>query len=181
MYNYDMYALASQLTKLVVLSLQTGECIARIKEPILHLPTLELIGFLCNSEATGETVIMMTSDIRQYAHDCVLIDHEDELSNPADIVRYHPDGTLPTNPLRLLVVADTGRKIGIVTDYNLNLDTSLVQKIYVTKPSLKFWQSQQFIIDRTQIIDISGTQITVRDATIMNDALGKAPARQPSP
>lgn len=181
MYNQAMYALASHLHKLPILSLQTGDYVGHLKEPIIHLPSLELVGFLCQALGSSKPMILMARDIRQLAHDCLLIDHEDEFSDPADIVRFQQNDTLPSSPLRLLVVADTGRKLGVVTDYSLNLETNMVQKIHVTRPALRFWLSQQFTVDRTQIIDISAQQITVRDTTVKEGLLATKPVTQPTP
>lgn len=160
-----MYVHASWLSKLPVISLQTGAPVGIVVEPLISLLQLELVGFRCET-AEGPGQILLATDIRQYGRDCLLIDHEDELSDPDDLVRLHDPNHPISNPLRLRVVADTGRKLGRVSDYSLNLETNFVQQLETKLGGPVPWKFRHHIIDRTQIIDITPNQITVRDATV---------------
>ncbi|GAC1370667.1 MAG: hypothetical protein NVSMB39_3720 [Candidatus Saccharimonadales bacterium] len=123
----------------------------------------------------------MTSDIRQYAADCIIIDDEDQLTEPEDIVRLGGNPRDPYSPLKKIVVADTGRKLGIVDDYSINLETNRVQKLYVKPNFWHAWTSSSMVIDRTQIIDVTPDKITVRDATVTDTILSQDPMPEINP
>lgn len=170
-----MYAQASQLQTMPVVSLQTGSSVAWINEPIIESSKLEIMAFLCEAVERKTNVILMIRDIRQLSPDGIIVDSEDELADPEDIVRLKSMLNKSFNPLGKHVVSDAGRKLGIVDDYTVNLDTNRVQKLHVRQPLLRSWLGQGLLIDRTQIIDISPRQITVRDAAVKMSLMPAGP------
>jgi uncharacterized protein YrrD len=161
-----MYALASQMDNLPIISLQTGEPIAWVRQPIIAVATLEILAFRCESGHQKHPKLLMIRDLRQLAPDCIIVDTEDELTDPEDIVRLKTMLKSSYNPMDKMVVSDTGRKLGSVEDYSVNLETHRVQKLHVRQSLLRSWIGSSLIIDRTQIIDITPQRITVRDSTI---------------
>ena len=166
-----MYALDSSLNGQPIISLQTGQLVARAGQPILDIATLEIVAYTCQVPGRRDPLLVMAGDIRQYASDCIIIDDEDQLTEPADIVRLVSSPKDPYSPLRKLVVADTGRKLGRVEDYSINLETNRVQKLYIKPDLWHSWVSSRLVVDRTQIIDITPDKITVRDATVKDTLL----------
>jgi sporulation protein YlmC with PRC-barrel domain len=161
-----MYAQASQLQSLPVISLQTGETVASTRQLILDISTLEILAFKCEGPRRKQPLVLLSRDVRQLAADCIIIDNEDELADPADIVRLGAMLAANYNPIDKTVISDTGRKLGRVEDYSVNLETSRVQKLNVRQSILRSWLGVNLVIDRTQIIDISPKSITVRDSTV---------------
>jgi sporulation protein YlmC with PRC-barrel domain len=158
-----MYALASHLNTLPVISLQTGETVAVVTGLIVNPDNLRLMGFTI-IPASGKTrTLLVLSAVRQLALDCVIVDNDDELSEPGDIVRLAELLRQPYNPLGKPVVTDLGRKLGSVEDYTVNLETELLQKIYVRPPLSRAWYQSSLIIDRAQIIDVQRDRFIVRD------------------
>jgi sporulation protein YlmC with PRC-barrel domain len=174
-YNQFMYALESSLKGQPIISLQTGQLVAQVSQPILDIATLEIVAFTCQVPHRRDLLLIMASDIRQYASDCIIIDDEDQLTEPEDIVRLVSNTKDPYTPLRKTVVADTGRKLGTVEDYSINLDTNRVQKLYIKPDFWHSWVSSRLVVDRTQIIDITPEKITVRDATVKDTLLSPDP------
>jgi sporulation protein YlmC with PRC-barrel domain len=170
-----MYALESSLKGQPVISLQTGDLVAEINQPILDLATLEVVAYTCVVPRRRDPLLLITTDVRQYAADCVIIDDEDQLADPEDIVRFNADTKNPYSPLKKPVYADTGRKLGVVEDYSINLDTARVQKLYVRPSFWHSWVASNLVVDRTQIIDITPDRITVRDATVTDTVLSPDP------
>jgi sporulation protein YlmC with PRC-barrel domain len=164
-YNKRMYLSFSQMRSLPVISLQTGEAVAWVRQPLLDIGTLEIMALRCEGPAR-HSLILMQRDIRQFAGDCVIVDDEDQLTDPDDIVRLKAILENSYNPLDKHVVSDTGRKLGNVEDYTVNLETKRVQKLHVRQGIFRAWLGANLVIDRTQIIDISPRQIVVRDATV---------------
>lgn len=166
-----MYTLESNLVGRPIVSLQTGQVVAWAGPPVLDMATLEVMAFTCHTPHNNEPLLVMAADIRQYATDCLVIDDEEQLTSPEDIVRFRNTPDQQYSPLGKLVIADTGRRVGIVDDYNINLDTSRVHCLFIKQSFWRSWFAPDVIIDRTQIIDITPEKITVRDSTLTDTVI----------
>lgn len=161
-----MYILASALRDLPVISLQTGERVAVSKEIVIDPENFNIMAMLCETSQHGTKRVLMMRDARQVAQDCLIVDSEDELAEPDDVVRLQP---LLKDRFQLVgrsVVTDLGRKLGVAEDYTINLETMKLQKLYVRQSILRSWLGSSLIIDRAQIVDVNGRQIIVRDTVI---------------
>ncbi len=163
-----MYARASKMESLPVVSLQTGEAVAWIRRPVVDIATLQIVAFQCDAGNHKQPLILVAGDIRQLAGDCVIVDSEEELAEPDDIVRLRALIKTSYDPLNKAVVSDIGRKLGTVEDYNINLASSRIEKLYLKQPLLRAWFGPNLIIDRTQIIDVTPQHIIIRDTTVEN-------------
>jgi sporulation protein YlmC with PRC-barrel domain len=170
-----MYALASKLNALPIISLQSGETVAFMGQPIIDRDNLEIMAYRCQVPGQRQDLILMSQDIRQMALDCAIVDAEDELAELNDVVRIKPFLEDDFSPRGTTVVTDLGRHLGRVEDYTINLDTSRVQKLYVRRLAPLWWFSSSLTIDRAQILDVTTKQIVVRDATV------KAASLMPEP
>lgn len=166
-----MYCLCSALTGRPIVSLQTGQIIARIAQPILEISNLEVVALLCQSAGSRQSLLLISSDIRQYAADCVIVDNEDELTSPNDIARLDSNLKGRYSPIGKPVVEESGHKLGTVEDYAINFETNHVQKLHVRRSFFQGLFSPNLIIDRTQITDIAPDSITVRDLTVTEPLL----------
>ena len=178
-YNEHMYALASHLVTLPVVSLQTGETMATVNGLIINPDQLRLLGFYLNSGRSPRSLLVMTS-VRQLALDCVIVDNEDDLSEPDEVVRLQRHLQTPYTPMEKTVKTESGRTLGAVEDFTINLETEHVQKLYVRPPLLKAWYRSSLIIDRAQIVDIQPHFFVVRDAQDYVNLTAKAGAAKPS-
>ena len=86
-----MYSLASKLSSMPIVSLQTGETVASVTRPVIDNANLEVIAYLCQMPKRRELLTLITSDIRHITADCFIIDSEDELAETEDIVRIRHD------------------------------------------------------------------------------------------
>jgi sporulation protein YlmC with PRC-barrel domain len=164
------------MQSLPVISLQTGEVVAITRTPVIDIGTLEIQAYRCESIRTKQPLILMSRDIRQLAADCLIVDNEEELMEPTDIVRLQEMLAAGFSPLDKPVVSDTGRKLGHVEDYSINLETNRIQKLNVRQSILRSWLgTSSLVIDRSQIIEVTPRFITVRDSTI------KVPIMQTEP
>ena len=174
-YNGGMYVLATNLVTLPVISLQTGETVATIASLVIDSDRLKLVGLRLNVGKSPRNLLVM-SGIRQLAADCVIIDNDEELSEPDDVVRLA--GLLQSGytPLSKRVQTDTGRHLGSVEDFTINLETEQVQKLYVHPPLVRAWYKSSVIIDRAQVIDVQPTLFIVRDTLEYSTNLATEPA-----
>ena len=160
---------------LPIVSLQTSEAVALNRAPIIDMETFGVVAFRCDSSSGHGTLVLMTRDIRQLAADCIIVDSEDELAKPEDIVRLQSTLKADYSPLDKTVVSDLGRKLGVVEDFAINSDNGTVQKLFVRASILRSLFGSNLTIDRSQIIDISPKKITVREATIKSPVLQAEP------
>jgi sporulation protein YlmC with PRC-barrel domain len=79
------------------------------------------------------------------------------------------------DPINKTVVNESGDKLGRVDDYTINLKTYMLQKLYVHQSLMKSIIFNNLVIDRTQIIEVTPKQFTVRDATIPKASLASQP------
>jgi sporulation protein YlmC with PRC-barrel domain len=176
-----MYARASKMENLPVVSLQTGEAVAWVRQPVIDITNLAILAFQCDLAAHKLSAILTTNDIRQLAPDCLIIDSEDELAEPDDIIRLKPLIKSGYSPIDKSVVSDMGRKLGHVEDYSINLDTSHIQKLYIRPSLFRAWLGGSLTVDRTQIIDVTPHRIVVSDATIKSSVLQPDPVPEINP
>lgn len=165
-YNRIMYAQASKLEGLPIISLQTGEAVSWVKRPIIAITSLEAVAFQCVSPRHKQPLILTARDIRQLAPDCLIINDEADLSEPEDLIRLKDILETNFNPLEKPVITESERKLGSVEDYSLNLGTALIQKLQVRQSLLRSWLGASLVIDRSQIVDVTREHLVVRDATI---------------
>lgn len=172
-----MYILAHQLKELPVMSLQTGQPIAVLTRPVVNSANLEVMAMQCEIDRRKPGVILMR-DIRQFASDCVIVDSFDEIEDPNEIVRLK--GIIKENfdPIGNSVVNEGGHRLGKVEDYTINLQTYMLQKLYVHQSLMKSILFNNLVIDRTQIIDVTSKQFTVKDASIKKGSLAPQPVPQ---
>ncbi|MBW4061281.1 hypothetical protein HJC99_01775 [Candidatus Saccharibacteria bacterium] len=174
-----MFVLASHLTALPVISLQTGETIATVSSLVIDSGRLRLVGFQLDAGRSPRTLLVMTS-VRQLATDCIIVNDDDELSEPDDVVRFKPLLKEAYNPSGSHVQTESGHHLGTVEEYTINLDSEDIQKVYVKPPFLRAWYSSSLIIDRTQIIDVAPTRIIVSDTYLGVPSIVEAGAHESS-
>jgi len=170
----SMYLLANQLKDLPVMSLQTGQPIAIVRQPIINQHNLEVVALRCDVGRRRQTSVILLRDVRQFATDCVIIDSLDDIEDAAEIVRLREVMECRFNPVGKQVVNVAGQKLGKVEDYTINLKTYMLQKLYVHQSLMKSILFNNLVIDRTQIIDVSQKQFTVKDAIETEGALTPA-------
>lgn len=175
-----MLLLYNNLIRFPVVSLQTGQTVAAVDDCIIESRELNLIGFWCRQKQTRDT-LLLGRDLKFIAKDCLAVDDERALSNPADIVRLPHITRISYALVGKKVVTVSGQKLGVVKNFAISLSSGQVQKIYV-KPSL--WQSirhAEFIINRSQVNELAQDQITVLDADNYTESSVTAKASLTSP
>lgn len=172
-----MLLLSSQIKGLEIISLQTGQTVGKLGDPVFNSQNLELAAFLVTGHK--QPTALLTRDIRQFAKDCVVIDSAEDLEDPTEIVRLDELLRSKFKLPGISVVTMAEQKLGKVEDYALNLENNLVQKLHVRVPLLKSLMQRNLIIDRNQIIDISPKQITVKDTFELEKkaVIGPQPAK----
>lgn len=166
-----MYVLASQLKNLPVMSIQTGQPVAHIKQPLINMANLETMAINCDLGRGKKEGVILLRDVRQFSVDCIIVDSFDDIEDPAEIVRLTEIVKADFNPIGKYVISESGDKLGKVEDYTINLKTFMLQKLYVHQSLARSLLYNSLVIDRTQIIDITPKAFTVKDARVKKGLL----------
>lgn len=160
-----MLRLSSTLYKQPLLSLRTSEVVGIAQEPIINPHNLKILGWWCKASSSVRELILLTEDVRDIAPAGLVINSEEDLVEPQDLARHKeildirfelPDKTVRTK----------SHKLGKVSDFSYN-DGMFVQKLYVARPLVKIFSSEDtLIIDRRQILEVTDSHILVKGSEI---------------
>jgi sporulation protein YlmC with PRC-barrel domain len=169
-----MLQLSSSLINRPILSLRTSGVVATTTAPIVNPNNLKIEGLYCQDASTKKTLILLYQDIRDLIPQGFVIDDQEVLAEPGELVRLKDVIALNFNLMNKSVVSDSKAKIGKVTDYATEIETMYIQKIYVSQSLLKSFSGGNLGVDRNQIVEITPTRI------VINDPLQGTPARSPA-
>ncbi len=174
-----MYVLGKQLQDLPIISLQTGQTVARSGKPIIDPDKLEIQAFYCLSGLVVQSMaVLLVRDIRQLGRDGILIDSLEEIEDATEIVRLADLIRQRFSPIGLPVLNESGIRLGKVEEYTVKLDGYQIQKLYLKQSVLKNLLLNSLVVDRSQIMEVTVKQIVVRDATVKEPLLGPQPVTQ---
>ncbi len=158
-----MLILSRDLINKKVLSLRTNAPIAAIVRPIINPNNLKIEGFYCQDRYSKSKLILLAQDIRETLPAGYIVNDQDVLTPPEDLVRLKEVLTINYDPMGKQVESLSGEKIGKVHDYAGEIETMYIQKIYVAQPLYKNFSGGSLIIDRSQINEITPKRIIIND------------------
>lgn len=163
-----MYILSKQLQDLPIISLQTGQAVSVTKQPIINPDKLEITAFYCTDphHKRNRAAVLLVQDIRQTAREGLVIDSLDEIEDPNEIIRLQPILEHRFDLLGISVINESSVRLGKVEEFTVNLNDFQIQKLYLKQSVFKNLLLNNLVIDRSQIIEVTTKQITVRDATV---------------
>lgn len=154
------------------MSLQTGTRLALTRRAIIDPSTLTIIAYeIAEQEARGQTLLLRLEDVRELSQVGFIVDSSDEFVEPEDVVKLHEVYQLQFTLNGLSVQNERGKRLGRVSDYTVDTATFTVYQLNVKRPLLRSFKDSELIINRAQIIEISGEAITIKETS-----QGSAPA-----
>lgn len=161
-----MLQLSQSLINLPVMSLRTGGLVATAIKLVINPNNLKIEGWHCTDMFSKKSLILLVKDVRDIVPQGLAIDDFDRLTESTELVRLQEILEINFDLYGKHVVTDTKRKIGKVNDFAVDTSSFTIQKLYVSQPVYRSISGGQLSIDRSQIIEITNHQITVRDADI---------------
>jgi sporulation protein YlmC with PRC-barrel domain len=158
-----MLQLSGMLLNRPVLSLRIGRPIATTTGPVINPNNLKIEGFYCQEDKSRQTRILLSQDIRDIMPQGIVVNDQDALSDPDELVRLKEVIALGFDAIGKQVVTATKEKIGKVTDYSVEVDGLYIQKLYVSQSLFKSLGGGTLGIDRSQIVEITDKAIVVND------------------
>lgn len=145
------------------MGLQTGTRLAVTKEPIIDPATLKIIAYEVDGPLlTEHPSFLRIADIRELSPIGMIIDSNDEFVGHDDVIEISKLLELGFKLIGVNVIDDTGKKLGKVIDYIIDTDSFFVQQLKVKQKMMKSLTNTELLINRTQIVEISNTTITVK-------------------
>jgi len=159
----NMLQLGGSFLNKAVLSLRTGSKIAIVVSPIINPNNLKIEGFYAQDGVNKHHMILLSQDIRENSLQGFIVNDQEVLSDPEDLVRLKEVLKLQFEIINKPVVTDSGSKLGKINDFAVDSETLYVQKLYVGQSLLKSFSGGQLSIDRGQIVEITNRKIVVQD------------------
>ena len=161
------------------MSLQTGSQLGTVTEPIIDPRKLQVAAYYVVGPRIQETSVLHTSDIREVGPLGFIVDDTTSIMTlDDDLVRLNEIIDFRFKLLGKQVVDDQKKRLGKVVEYALESGGFMVQKIHVGQSMIKNITSSNLIIHRSQIVEVSDSEIIVRSATVPNQ-VGLAQALNP--
>lgn len=159
-----MFRLSAALLNQPVLSIRTGNPVGVTTTPIINPNNLKIEGYFCNDRFTkNHQLILLAQDIREIIPNGIVINDQEVLSEPSELVRLKDLLDLNFALVGKQVTTTSKRNIGKVTDYAVDTDSFFVAKIYVSGSMIRNLAGGGLIIDRSQIVEVTNKRVVVND------------------
>jgi len=170
-----MLQLSGTLLNQPIMSLRTGSPIGTVLAPIIDPDNLKIEGFYCTDRYSGKQLVLLYQDIRDLIPQGFVVNDEDSLTEPSELVRLEKLMRLGFELINKPVQTVSKQKVGKVSDYAVETTTMYIQKLYVSQSLLKSFTGGSLSIDRTQINEITPKRI------IINELVKNSPVAAPAP
>lgn len=165
-----------RLVGTAVMSLQTGAELARVKSIIVDPRDLTIAAYELEGPLLDEhPSYLRPVDVRELSQLGFIVDSNDEFVLATDIIHLEQVLSFNFNLLHLQVVDQKGRKLGKVASYAIDSGSFSVQQLSVRKPLLKSFNEPELLINRSQVVEVNDTAVTVTSADTTSSA--KTPLR----
>lgn len=169
-----MLQLSGMLLNRPVLSLRIGRPIATTLAPVLNPNNLKIEGFYCQEQKNRVVRILLSQDIRDIMPQGIVVNDQDALTDPEELVRLKDVVNLGFDVIGKQVITTTKAKIGKVNEYAVEIDGLYIQKIYVARSIFKSLGGGNLGVDRSQIVEITNKHIVINDLHSKVPAAAKA-------
>lgn len=171
-----MMKLSASLVNQDILSLRTGGKIGKTLRFVINPNILKIEGwYIYNAYEKGDFVLLSNA-VREIISKGLIVDDHDAMTPPEDLVRLKSVLDTQFDLMGKKVVTESRRTIGKVCDFAIDDKSFLINKIYINQNLFKSFSTQQLIVGRTQIIEITDKKIIVKDSSIPASARGRAAA-----
>lgn len=168
-----MQKLASQIIDGQLFSVHAGGKIADIIDILVRRKDLRIELLVVKPVDNIKKQFVLSSDIRAYDKNRVIIDSYQEMSEADELIRHQDlikDGGWL---IGAKVETQSGKFLGKVLDFSVDTTHYYVNKLHIRATWPQRLIHERLIVDRSDIVDITKNKITVRDATIKAKSTAK--------
>lgn len=157
-----MLLLGSRPTNTPVMSLQTGQELARTARPVTDPRTLSIVAYeLEGALLDTRPSLLRIADIREISDIGMIIDSSDELVALDDVIKIKEIYDLNFDLVDMPVRDSRGRKVGKVIDYSLEVGNFVIQQLIIKRPLLMSLNDSELLVHRSQIKEITDEMIII--------------------
>lgn len=162
-----MLLLSNKIQDIPVMSIQTGDELARTKEPIIDPRYLTIVAvYVEGAHIDEQPSVLHVGDIRESGSLGFIVDDASKLMPLDGLVRLMEIIDMDFTLIGCKVVDTTGQTLGKVSDYAFEPSHFTIQQLYVGRPLLKSFSNSSLIINRTQVVGVSKGRIVVEAPTV---------------
>jgi uncharacterized protein YrrD len=145
------------------MGLQTGTQLATTKTPVIDPSNLRIIAYEVNGPLLSERPsFIRIADVRELSDVGMIVDSNDEFVGLSDVISIEKVYKLGFKLIGLNVIDESKRRLGKVSDYNLDVASFIIEQLSVGRGVLKSLTETTLLINRSQIIEINNDTIIVR-------------------
>lgn len=159
-----MQVLASQFHNAQVYNFSQGAQLGVVKQLFINQDSLKVELF--EIRVNQKLVYLLPRDIKNYHNQRLIIDTEASLSEKTELVRYSELIKKPCLLLRYKVITQLKRRLGKCDNFSVDTLDFSVTKLYIKTNFLKNLLVQHLIVDKNDVIRVSGETIVVREALL---------------
>lgn len=150
-----------------VMSLQTGQPLGRLSAPIIDPYTLRIVAFYVEGPRLDfSPAVLFVDDIREFGRLGAIVDSVDNIMSTDGLVRLNEIISYNFTLNRILVVDDNKRKLGKVSGYVIDPLNFEIRQLQVRPSVFRSLSTAELLVNRSQIIKVEPTKITVKAPTV---------------
>lgn len=153
----------SRLLNIPIMGLQTGTKLAQTSKAIVDPSNLKIIGYIVDGPLLSvHPSIIRMADVRELSDIGMIVDSNDEFIGTEDVIKVNEIYRLNFNPIGMKIVEESGGKLGVVEDYNIDSSSFIIQQLSIKRGLIKSLTISSLLIHRSQIIEINNKEIVVK-------------------
>jgi sporulation protein YlmC with PRC-barrel domain len=162
-----------------ILSLRTGSVIGHAERPIINPDNLKIEGWFATNLGR-KRVILPSIEIRDFITKGIVVNDHDALTDYDDMVRLKQVIAIGYELLGKPVYTENKRRVGKVVDFATDKDSLYIQSLYINQSLLRGFTTQQLIIGRDDIVEITPKHVVIKDVYRKSSVTQTSPQAVPS-
>jgi uncharacterized protein YrrD len=145
------------------MSLQTGGKLAQTMQAIIDPRNLTIAAFELEGPLLSHSpAYLRVNEIREVSSIGMIIDSNDEIVTRDDVISLENVLNMNFQLIGLTVIDEMKHKLGKVEDYTLETGDFVIQQLHIKRGLLRGLTDTGLLIHRSQVVEITDTQIVVK-------------------
>jgi sporulation protein YlmC with PRC-barrel domain len=159
-----------------ILSLRNGGVIAQALSPVINPNNLKIEGWYAQVSGEKGRMIVLENEVRDIIDKGIVVDDHTAITPVEDLVRLKDVVDINFEVIGKQVATESKKKIGKVQDYAVDDSSMFIKKLYINQSLLRSFNTQQLLVDRSQIVEINDRAIVISDSYLTQPAGARASA-----
>lgn len=148
----------SKIIDASIFSLQEGFDLGKIRNFLIDKSNLKIIFVLV--DVSFNKKYLAFEDIKNVSAKKFLVNGKEDFSEKNELVKYKDFFAKSVFLYKMAVETSSGKKLGRVYDFDIDLISGFVEKIYAKKLFL----FNNFVINRSDVLEVTDKKIIIKDA-----------------